>query len=212
MKKNELVKRRQTGVTRIADVRRKDLIDAAIATIADLGYGDVTVQTICETAGVSRGLIGHYFSGKNELLLEAVRQVAADLGQATRNAAQNAGSDPRAKLHAVVTASFSPPVFSVENVAVWAALVGNAHQTPELATVYRDLWRNYRKRIANLVDRISENSGVTLNAKGIALTFTQLMEGLWLGWLADPKEVTRPAAEQACHDYLEAVLGARTQK
>ena len=209
MKKTDASTRRQTGVTRIAEVRRKDLIDAAIATIADLGYGDVTVQTICETAGVSRGLIGHYFSGKDELLLEAVRQVAAELGNTTREAAQNAGLDPVAKLHAVVAASFSLPVFSVEKVAVWTALASNARLTPELAKVYRDLWRDYRSRLIRLIEREAVTSGRTLNAPGIALTFTQLMEGLWVGWLADPGAVTRDAAEAACHDYLDAVLGPR---
>jgi len=211
MKKTPPPKRRQTGITRIAEVRRKDLIDAAITSIADIGYGEVTVQTICETAGVSRGLIGHYFAGKDELLLEAVRQVATELGNSTREAARNAGPDPVAKLHAVIAASFSSPVFSVENVAVWTALAGNARWTPHLATVYRDLWGNYRTRLAQLIKRASVNSSRPLDAQRIALTFTQLMEGMWVGWLADPHAVTREAAEAACHDYLDAVLGGRPE-
>ena len=206
MKKNDPPKRRQTGITRIAEIRRKDLIDAAITSIADIGYGEVTVQTICETAGVSRGLIGHYFSGKDELLLEAVRQVTAQLGDSTRLAAQNAGPDPVSKLHAVVTASFSSPVFSLENVAVWAALACNARWAPDLANVYRDLWGNYRARLIKLIERAASNNERVVNAQVIALTFTQLMEGLWIGWLADPGAVSRDAAEAACHDYLNAVL------
>lgn len=210
MKKNQASGRRHVGITRIAEVRRKDLIDAAIATIANLGYDEATVQTICETAGVSRGLIGHYFSGKDELLLEAVRQVVVELGQATKEAATNAGQDPVAKLHAVVSASFSTPVFSVENVAVWTALVGNARWSSELGGVYRTLWRDYRIRLTSLIARAAELANIDLNAARVALTFTQLTEGLWVGWLADPEGVNKADAEAVCHDYLDAILGKRT--
>lgn len=198
---------RKTGITRISEVRRKDLIDAAITCIADLGYGEVTVQKIGERAGVSKGLIGHYFAGKDALLIEAVRQVAEELGTATRTAARSAGIDPLARLHAVVHASFSPPGFTLEKVAVWAALASNARWSEELSTMYHTLWRNYRLGIGDLVARAAKNMDKTVDSEIIALTFSQLIEGLWIAWLADPKAVTQTAAENACHHYLEAVLG-----
>jgi AcrR family transcriptional regulator len=70
----------QRKPSRMAEVRRRDLIDAAIGDIATPGYDAVAVATIGERAGFSRGLIGHYFAGKDDLLLEAVMRVAADLG------------------------------------------------------------------------------------------------------------------------------------
>jgi AcrR family transcriptional regulator len=42
------------------------------------------------TSRLSRGLIGHYFAGKDDLLLEAVKTVAAELGAAIRSAAHAA--------------------------------------------------------------------------------------------------------------------------
>tara|TARA_R110000850_G_scaffold277144_3_gene424160 strand:+ start:128137 stop:128760 length:624 start_codon:yes stop_codon:yes gene_type:complete len=198
--------KRSTSVSRIAEIRRQDLIQAAINCIAKVGYGDVTVQTICHAAGVSRGLIGHYFKGKDELLLEAVRQVTAELGNATKLAAQDAGDSPLAKLHALIDASFSPPGFTAEKVAVWTALASNAHWSPDLALLYKELWRDYRHAVAHLVERAAQASTHKVNPERVALTFSTLIEGLWIGWLADPESVTREAAKEACRDYLDAVL------
>jgi hypothetical protein len=50
--------------SRMAEVRRRDLIDAAIGDIATPGYDAVAVATICEPAGFSRGLIGHCGQGR----------------------------------------------------------------------------------------------------------------------------------------------------
>src|SRR5437868_5608929 len=103
--------------SRIAAERKQDLIEAAIRDITAQGYDAVTVATICEEAGFSRGLIGHYFSGKDELLLEAVKEVADRLGQAIRSKVQAAGNDPVDRLHALIDASFSSPGQTKENVA-----------------------------------------------------------------------------------------------
>ncbi len=193
--------------SRIAELRRRDLIDAAIRDIATLGYDAVTVATICERAGFSRGLIGHYFAGKDDLLLEAVKTVAADLGEAIRSAARAAGDDPAARLHALITASFTPPGFTPEKVAVWVALAGNAGWSPTLADLYRAIWRDYRTAVGRLFSRAAQDRGIVLDPDRTALTFSQLVEGLWVGWAADPQAVAPDKAAACCHAYVDMVLG-----
>ncbi len=193
--------------SRVAALRRRDLIDAAIRDIATLGYDAVTVATICERAGFSRGLIGHYFAGKDDLLLEAVKAVAADLGAAIRSAARAAGDDPAARLHALITASFTPPGFTPENVAVWVALAGNARWSSALAELYRTIWRDYRTGVGRLFSRASQDQGIALDPDRTALTFSQLVEGLWVGWAADPQAIAPETAAACCHAYVDMVLG-----
>jgi TetR/AcrR family transcriptional regulator, transcriptional repressor of bet genes len=189
--------------SRISQERRRDLIDAAISSIAAVGYNDVTVQSICEAAGFSRGLIGHYFAGKDELLLHAVRQVAQELEEATRAAVEAVGPNALERLHAVVEASFSEPSFTAERVSVWVALAGTARWSPPLAEVYRELWRSYRAAIQRLMLRAAEERGVTLDADRAALTFSRLIEGFYIGWADDPVAVTPAGAKAACHEFLE---------
>ena len=199
--------RQKRPPSRIAQERRRNLIDAAIRNIAVHGYESVTVATICEEAGFSRGLIGHYFSGKDDLLLEAVRTVASGLGEAINAATSAAGLDPAARLHALIHASFTPPGFTPEKVAVWVSLTGTARWSPALGEIYRAIWRDYRAGVGRLLGRAAKAAGVELDAKRTALTFSQLVEGLWIGWAADPEAVTQAAAEDCCHCYIDLVLG-----
>lgn len=86
----------------------------------------MTVATICEAAGVSLGLISHYFPGKDALLLHAVREVAKGFEQATRATAAGAGQDPLDRLHAVVAVTFREPVFTPERVLIFPTEHTNA--------------------------------------------------------------------------------------
>ena len=198
--------RRTRRESRISQERSKDLVNAAIRSIAEIGYNAVTVQSICEEAGFSRGLIGHYFSGKDQLLLEAARQVTSELRDAMRAATDAVGSDPYDRLHAFVTASFTPPGFTPEKASVWISLASAARWTPSLAEVYRSVWRQYRLGIARLIAGAAEQRGLTIDAQRAALTFTQMVEGFWVGLVADPDAIRPRAAESCCHEYLNLLL------
>lgn len=184
--------------------KRQEFVVAVMKAIAEHGYKDVTVATICEAAGFSRGLIAHYFPGKDALLLHAVGEVAKDFEQATRAAAEAAGPDPLGRLHGIVTASFRAPVFTPEKVLVWVALASTSRWSPELAEIYRKLYRPYRRGLAHLMQRAADACAVKINPDRLALTLTQLTEGLWAGWAADPKTVSAAEGEAACHDLIDA--------
>ncbi|AMD56770.1 hypothetical protein AWN88_00320 [Agrobacterium tumefaciens] len=203
--------RQKRKPSRIAQERRRELIEAAIRNIAADGYDAVTIATICEEAGFSRGLIGHYFSGKDALLLEAVKVVAEELGAAIKVATKAAGTDPVARLHALISASFTPPGFTPDKVAVWVSLTGSARWSPDLAKIYTDIWREYREGVSRLFERASKKLEVKLDPGLTALTFSHLVEGLWVGWAADPGSITPALAEECCHNYVHTVLTIKAE-
>lgn len=65
----------QKSLTFIEAARRAQIVTAAIDTIAELGYGQASLARIAERIGVSKGVIGYHFAGKDELLAEVVAQV-----------------------------------------------------------------------------------------------------------------------------------------
>jgi TetR/AcrR family transcriptional repressor of bet genes len=60
-------------------VRRRQLVEAAIAVIHDEGFAKATVARIARRAGVSTGIVHHYFADKDALLTATMRSLLAEL-------------------------------------------------------------------------------------------------------------------------------------
>ena len=63
-------------------IRRRQLIDATLETINEVGINDATIAQIARRAGVSTGIISHYFKDKNGLLEATMRDVTRQLRDA----------------------------------------------------------------------------------------------------------------------------------
>jgi AcrR family transcriptional regulator len=55
--------------------RRAQIIGAAIDTIAEVGFGRASLARIGERVGISKGLIGYHFAGKDDLIEQVVLEV-----------------------------------------------------------------------------------------------------------------------------------------
>lgn len=76
-----------TGPTRQPDSRPADtrsaLLDAAMRVVADRGLRGLTHRAVAEAAGVTHGLVRHYFGSIDALVLEALAvQVGRDIESA----------------------------------------------------------------------------------------------------------------------------------
>ncbi len=60
--------------------RRAQIIESAIDTIAEVGYAKASLARIGERVGISKGLIGYHFAGKDDL----IKQVVIDVVEAGR--------------------------------------------------------------------------------------------------------------------------------
>ena len=82
------------------EYRRETLISAALELVAEAGVGAATVRAIANRAGVTPGLIRHYFTGKDELLRAAYRAHVDGMTQAAVERSVGPGLDPVARLAA----------------------------------------------------------------------------------------------------------------
>ena len=57
--------------------RRDEILDAASALLAERPYDEVSIEDIASAAGVTRGLVHHYFGGRNELYLALLRRLGS---------------------------------------------------------------------------------------------------------------------------------------
>jgi AcrR family transcriptional regulator len=60
-----------------AEQRRNEILDAANALFAERGYAEVSVDDIASSAGVTRGLVHHYFGGRKEVYIALLERLAA---------------------------------------------------------------------------------------------------------------------------------------
>lgn len=87
--------------TFIEQARRAQIVQAAIETIAEVGYANATFARIASRAGISPGLISYHFAGKAELVTQIVADIEASMDRAILAVAEGEGSYPAA-LRAVI--------------------------------------------------------------------------------------------------------------
>src|ERR1700761_3622552 len=56
-----------------ADLRREQLLDAALAVIAERGFPETRIADVAASAGISPALVIYYFKTRDQLLTEAIR-------------------------------------------------------------------------------------------------------------------------------------------
>lgn len=71
---------------------KEEIYQAALIEFGTLGYEKVSMERICGQHGISKGMMYHYYSNKDELFLLCVERTFADLkAHVERNAGELAG-------------------------------------------------------------------------------------------------------------------------
>lgn len=99
-------------------LRRAALINATIAEIGAAGSLDVTVSKIAKRAGMSSALAHHYFGGKDDIFLAAMRHILADYGREVLRRLKVAKT-PEDRVRAIVEGGFAPSNFRADTVCAW---------------------------------------------------------------------------------------------
>jgi TetR/AcrR family transcriptional regulator, transcriptional repressor of bet genes len=195
---------RQPFTRETADVRRDALIDATCAVLADKGLAGTNVRAICARAGVSPGLLRHYFAGIDDLVCSAYAATAARIGAICEAAIAGADADPRARLIAFLTASFRPPVTEPALLGSWMAFWALARSNARANAIHRTGYAEFRARLAELLVA----AGLAPESAGReAIAFTALVDGLWLELVLDPAAFGSEAAAQLVNAAVARLLG-----
>ncbi len=184
-------------------IRRQQLIEATIASISEHGFADATVARISKAAGVSAGIIHHYFGGKNELFEATMRSLLRELHvEVARRMAGAPG--PRARIEAIVDGNFSERQFEPTAVTAWLAFWAQVPHVPALARLQavnaRRLQSNLRHSLRTLLPADA--------AEEAAFGMAALIDGLWLrAALTGTPDIER--ARATARGYLARLLATR---
>ncbi|MEX2501428.1 MAG: TetR/AcrR family transcriptional regulator [Trueperaceae bacterium] len=132
-----------------AEERRRQILDAALSLFARHGYGGTTTKSIAREAGITEGLIFHYFGGKSELLVEAAKQRSALL-VAVRTLLGGAAGTSAAETMPRIARGWVELVHRQGDLVVM--LVSEAHAHPEVGDAFRTLLDDIRGALTRYLD------------------------------------------------------------
>lgn len=175
----------------LEESRRRQLIEVTIDSLAELGFVGTTLAQIAGRAGVSPGLVSHYFGDKDGLLVAAFRSLARRVGDHV-GARLRLISTPRARIQAVIDANLALEEFSQRTGTAWLAFWGQVLHVPSLKRVQaayqcRTL-SNLRYSLKQLVPPDE--------ARNLAAMIAAMIDGVWLraalsGWREADSETAR---------------------
>jgi TetR/AcrR family transcriptional regulator, transcriptional repressor of bet genes len=184
------------------EVRRRQLIDAAMRSIAKYGYAGTTIETICDEAKVSRGLINHHFGSKEELIRQSYKALRDEWMAQTHGSLLANYDEPEDKLKAMIRVSFGPTMFRTEYLGIWAGFWSAIGKSPALRKLNRELFEKDREAYQEIFEAIATKRGKKVDSRRAALSVIALIDGFWLEWCLDPKGFTAEEAEDACLSFV----------
>ncbi|MFN3133148.1 TetR family transcriptional regulator C-terminal domain-containing protein [Roseibium sp.] len=163
--------------------RRQDLITATLDCISELGLQGATVREVATRAGVTPGLIRHYFSSKDQMLQAAYREVMTGMTSKVADAADKGQSSARARLHDFIVANLTPPVADGRALSLWAAFISHVRVDPDFAEIHRESYLAFRSVLEALVADVLTEAGQAADTKRcqeLAIAINGVIDGLWL--------------------------------
>ncbi|MCW3837090.1 TetR/AcrR family transcriptional regulator [Sphingomonas canadensis] len=186
------------------DARRQSLIEAAARVLADRGAAGASVRTICAEAGVSPGLLRHYFDGIDALIAETYAWAGERVSRALEEAVADAGPEPRARLTAYVTGSFRAPIADPDLLATWIAFWSLARSNPAMEAMHRQVYADYLGPLEALLTECGVPAGA---ARMQAVAVTALVDGMWLELCLAPGVFSPEEASATARDWIARLLG-----
>lgn len=182
--------------------RRRALIGAALREISDRGSLDVTVAQIAARAGVSTALAHHYFGAKEDLILATMRHLIVEFA-AGAVAELRRAEGPRARLSAIVRASFAPEQFHRATISAWLAFYAKAMSAPEAARLLALYQRRLRSNLIHDLRARLPRAEAGRVADGIGA----LIDGVYLREALAGRSTSPEAAIALVEDYVDLQLG-----
>jgi betaine-aldehyde dehydrogenase len=184
--------------------RRSQLVEVTIDSLAEVGFMGTTLAQIAGRAGVSPGLVAHYFGDKDGLLDAAFRSLARRVGDQVRARLRNIAT-PRARIQAIIDANLAPEEFDRRTGTAWLAFWGQVLQVPSLRRV-QSVYQ--RRTLTNLKSSLKKLVPPE-EAQSLAAMIAAMIDGVWLraalsGW----READSASARALLTEFVDRRLNA----
>ncbi len=188
------------------EVRRQQLIEATIDSLAKRGYSETTMADVADGAGLSRGIVNFHFESKDKLLVATLKYMADEYSAHWRSAYRKAGEDPARQLGLLVAADFDRSICNKRKLAAWSAFWGEAKSRPTYQALCGARDEAYQNVFVEICARLKAEAGYDFDAYATAVGLCAMLEGLWLRLMMSTEGVNRESAHEVACEYLAAVF------
>ena len=156
--------------------RRRLMARAVWSVTAERGLEAVTLRDVAAEAGVSMGLVQHYFSSKNEMLLYACEHIVELAAEGARADAEGTSSapNPGAAIRGIALQTLPLDDDQQAGAGVWLAFLAAASTNPRLAVFMRRALTGTHQVIAEQL-RVARSAGTIPNDVDPDTTATELV-------------------------------------
>ena len=187
----------------VKDTRKQQLIEATMASIAELGMQNTTIVSSSKRAGMSSGIISHYFGGKQGLIEAALRHLLEQLGRELRERMALTDGSPEQRLACIVESNFSEFQCSALAAKTWLSFWARSMHEPGLKRLQQinnaRLYSNLRYSFAQVLPATQATEAARQTAA--------MIDGFWLrsALSLDPAE-SFEAGERLTKQFIEQTL------
>lgn len=198
------------------DERRGQLLELGIRLFSDRSYEEIPIGEIAEAAGISKGLLYHYFPSKRDFYVEAVRHAAGQMLTSIERASE--GPD-RAGVEGLRRGLDAYLDYVEDHAVAYATLMKSGAADPDVAEVVEQARRAFVQQINDGAGLPEPSPTVMIALRGW-IGFVEAASLEWLDGHAVPRQTLREvmvaalmgAAGAAAMDLTTGVTSDLTPK
>ena len=168
----------------------------------DHGITDCSLERVAAAAGVSHGLIRHYFGGKGALLVAAYQRLADKFLAELDEAVRACDGDALARLSVYIDLVHDPFSLGEDHALAWFGLWYEARSNPEVHAINRKFQAEYLIYVENLVGAAAGECGADVAPWRVARGLVSLTDGFWQELIIDQSAFGPEIAKEICTDFL----------
>ena len=183
-------------------VRRQQLIDATIESVAQKGLQATTINSISKNAGMSSGIISHYFGGKQGLIEATVRYLLSNLKYDLISKVDEK-TTPTQRLMFIVESNFALVQQRKDTTRTWLSFWAQSMHDKELHRLQNENSKRLQSNLTVSFKQLMPLAQATLAAELTAA----MIDGLWLrAVLSQSDENQFKHSESLAKNYVHSLI------
>jgi TetR/AcrR family transcriptional repressor of bet genes len=185
--------------------RRQDLLTVTVSCLARLGPRGTTGREICRQAGVSHGLLRHYFRNSDNLLLETYEQVCDRLIDHLEAEIAPFADNPKRALHQFFVAVFCDEWAGPDIIGAWMVFWQLVRSREDFAAVSANFDMRHRALLAEIVGGMPNREAGLPLADAIAI-LSAVLDGLWIEFYLSEKRTPLERCIALCEQTVSRLF------